>query len=451
MSKYDYDYIVVGGGSGGIASARRAASYGARVLVIEKGPLGGTCVNVGCVPKKIMWQAAHFAHQNLLAEDYGFQPREALLDWGTLKEKRDAYIKRLNQIYQNNLLKSGVTVVHGMGTLIDDSTVSVEGKAYRAPHILIAVGGVPLRPEIAGADHGLTSNDFFELTTCPKTCLIAGSGYIALELAGVLQALGCKVDLLIRTRRVLRSFDEPLSEHLLETLRLAPDGPHIHQQTTIHSVEKTKSGVRCHLEQGESLEAEQLIWAVGREPLLKPLGLERLGLAPTPTGGLAVDAYQNTEVKGIYAVGDVTQKKELTPVAIAAGRRLADRLFGGQENAHLDYGCIPTVVFTHPPLGTVGLSEQEAVEQHGKDAIRVYESKFTNLMYSLSEYKPKTYMRLITLLPSEKILGLHVVGDGADEMLQGFAVAVKMGATKQDFDRTVAIHPSASEEFVTMT
>lgn len=448
MTQSDFDYIVIGGGSGGIASARRAASYGVKVLLIEGGPLGGTCVNVGCVPKKVMWNAASMSEFLHDASAYGFDVQKPSFNWAEVKVKRDQYILRLNGIYDRNLAKSEVTVVRGWAEFKDEKTVSVNGENYTGKHFLIATGGRPMIPNIPGADLGIDSDGFFELESLPKSVAISGSGYIAVELAGVLNALGSDVHLYLRKERTLRAFDAGLATVLEAEMEQA--GITIHKHTEVKSVAKKGDSLNVTCSQGNDRVVETLIWAIGRLPNTA-IGLEKAGVNLDKSGYIVVDKFQNTDQKGIYALGDVTGKAQLTPVAIAAGRRLANRLFNGDKDAHLNYDNIPSVIFSHPPIGTVGLSEEEAKAKHGAENIKVYTSQFTNMYHALTERKTKTMMKLVCLLPEEKILGAHGIGIGLDEMMQGFAVAVKMGATKSDFDDTVAIHPTAAEEFVTMT
>ncbi|XP_004408341.1 PREDICTED: glutathione reductase, mitochondrial isoform X4 [Odobenus rosmarus divergens] len=375
-----YDYLVIGGGSGGLASARRAAELGARAAVVESHKLGGTCVNVGCVPKKVMWNTAvhsEFMHDHV---DYGFQSCESKFNWRVIKEKRDAYVSRLNTIYQNNLTKSHIEIIHGHAAFTCDPepTVEVNGNKYTAPHILIATGGVPSRPQesqIPGACLGITSDGFFQLEELPGRSVIVGAGYIAVEIAGILSALGSKTSLMIRHDKGIQTDDK---------------------------------------------------------------------------GHIIVDEFQNTSVKGVYAVGDVCGKALLTPVAIAAGRKLAHRLFECKEDSKLDYDNIPTVVFSHPPIGTVGLTEDEAIYKYGKENVKTYSTTFTPMYHAVTKRKTKCVMKMVCATAEEKVVGIHMQGIGCDEMLQGFAVAVKMGATKADFDNTVAIHPTSSEELVTL-
>lgn len=446
----NYDYIVIGGGSGGIASARRAASYGAKTLLIESGRLGGTCVNVGCVPKKVMWNAAHLNAGLSLARDYGFKFGETTFDWPSLKQKRDAYIKRLNKVYARNLGGSGVDVVVGYGSFVRPNTIEVNAEQFSAEHILIATGGQPWVPDVPGAALGISSDGFFELEDLPKRTLVIGAGYIATELAGVLNALGSEVTMLLRKHQLLRTFDESLSSTVMQSMTNA--GVDIQTCIQLAGLEQNADGSICALQAdgGHCGHFDSVIWAIGRRPNTQSLGLDHAGIETDSAGFIPVDDYQNTVVKGVKAVGDVTGAAQLTPVAIAAGRRLADRLFDGQSEAKLDFTLIPTVVFSHPPIGTIGLTEQQAVDQYGMADLKIYRSEFTNMLYAVSAHKSPTVMKLICQGENEKVVGCHVIGEGADEMLQGFAVAIKMGATKADFDATVAIHPTAAEEFVTM-
>jgi len=443
-----YDLLVIGGGSGGLAHAQRAAEYGAKAAVIEYGPLGGTCVNVGCVPKKVMWYAAHHAHGFHHAGSYGFDIEVKGHDWGALKARRDAYIERLNGIYNKNLDRRGVTYIAGSARLVDANTVDVDGSEYKADRIVIATGGRPSVPNIPGAELGITSDGFFELDERPQRVLIAGSGYIAVELAGVFNALGSDVQLVVRKNSVLRSFDNMLSAELMEAM----DRADIELDTGVipESVEKTTEGLVLHAEDGRTFgPVDCLVWAIGRTPNTASLGAQSAGVEQDKYGFILTDKFQQTNVENIFALGDVTGRAALTPVAIAAGRRLADRLYGGMEGRHLEYELIPTVIFSHPTIGTVGMTEDEARAEYGDD-IKVYMSGFTGMYYALGDKKQRSVMKLITAGDDERVVGCHVIGEGADEMMQGFAVAMRMGATKKDFDDTVAIHPTSSEELVTM-
>jgi len=443
-----YDLLVVGGGSAGLAHAQRAAEYGANAAVVEQGPLGGTCVNVGCVPKKVMWYAAHYSHQLHHAADYGYGVSVDGHDWSALKDRRDAYVKRLNDIYDNNLSKRGVTYIQGDARFIDANTVEVGGKKYSAERLVVATGGQPIVPDIPGAEHGITSDGFFELEDQPKRVLIAGSGYISVELAGIFSGLGSETQVIVRKEGVLRSFDKMLSSELMDAMRKS--GITLDTAVVPASVRKMDEGVVLTAEDGREFgPADALIWAVGRSPNTATLDLDKAGVDMDEQGFVPTDDLQQTNVENIQALGDVTGREALTPVAIAAGRRLADRLYGGMEGRHLDYRLIPTVIFSHPTIGTVGMTEDEARDEFGDD-MKVYTSEFTPMFYALGEDKQRTAMKLITAGEDERVVGCHVFGDGADEMLQGFAVAMRMGATKKDFDDTVAIHPTNAEEVVTM-
>lgn len=445
-----YDLIVVGAGSGGIATANRAASYGARVLLIEKTRLGGTCVNVGCVPKKVMWNAANLQEMLHMAPAYGLAVDKGLsCDWPSLVKARDEYVARLNGIYERNLGKNGVKVLRGQAVLTGSRTVSVDGQSYEGAHILIASGGRPRIPAIAGAELGMSSDGFFALKERPQKVAVIGGGYIGVEMGCILAAMGSEVSLIVKYPQILRGFDRDLVESLEG--EMAELGLTVVTQQQIVAVKKAANGsISLSSACGQSFDGfDVLLWAIGREPITD-IGSVEQNIRLDEAGCIEVDKYQNTSVPGIYAVGDVTGKFPLTPVAIAAGRKLADRLFGGVSDAHLEYEAIPSVVFSHPPLATVGMTQDEAEESYGKERIKVYRSEFVNMFYALGEKKSKSKMKLVTLLPDEKILGAHVLGMGADEMIQGIAIAVRMGAAKADFDRTVAVHPTGAEEFVLM-
>jgi glutathione reductase (NADPH) len=443
-----YDLITIGGGSGGLAAAQRAAQHGARVLLVESGRLGGTCVNVGCVPKKVMWNAATIADAIAYAADYGFEASLAGHDWRELKRRRDAYVARLNEIYARNLEMRDVDLVRGLARFTGDHEIEVDGRRYASEHVIVATGGHPIVPTLPGAELGITSDGYFELEERPRRVALVGSGYVSVELGGVFSALGSEVTIATRYDGVLRSFDTMLRESLMNEMR--SDGIEILEQAIPAGLERDDSGIVLALTDGRRIERlDCVIWAVGRAPSTSGLGLDRAGIETDPNGFIATDEWQNTSVERVYAIGDVTGREALTPVAIAAGRRLADRLFGGQPQRRLDYALIPTVIFSHPPIGTIGLTEAEARGRHGDD-MRVYTSGFVPMYYALSERKHRAAMKLVTVGADERIVGAHVIGQGADEMLQGFAVAIRMGARKRDFDDTVAIHPTSAEEFVTM-
>ena len=447
---FDYDLVVIGAGSGGLAAVQRAASYGAKCAVIEHGPMGGTCVNVGCVPKKVMWFGASVAH--VLAHDaadYGFRVSVDHFDWPTLKAARDQYVNGINGRYAGALEKAGVEVIYGSAEVTSANTVTIDGKTLSAEQLLVACGGHPTVPDVPGAEHGITSDGFFELEQRPARVAVVGSGYIAVELAGMLNALGSAVTMIVRKTHLLRPFDSMIRELLMEQVRA--DGIVVETQTQTERVEKCSDGsLSLHCTDGRVLDGfNAVIWAVGRDPSTAGLGLDTAGVEMDAAGFVSVDAYQTTNVPNVSALGDVTGKYPLTPVAIAAGRRWADRVYGGMSGRKLDYHTIATVVFSHPPIGTVGMTEEEARAAHG-EAVKVYSAQFKPMYYAFSSHPRKTAVKLVTLGEEERIIGIHVIGNGADEMMQGFAVAMRMGATKSDFDDTVAIHPTSSEELVTL-
>lgn len=443
-----FDLIVIGGGSGGLAHAQRAAEYGAKAAVIESGPLGGTCVNVGCVPKKLMWYAADHAHMLEHAADFGFDVSVNGHDWADLKSKRDAYVARLNDIYEANLERRGVDYIRGEARFVDANAVDVGGRRLEGDKLVIATGGYPIVPRIAGAELGITSDGFFELPERPERVALVGSGYVAVEFAGIFNELGSDTSILVRKDEVLRSFDVMLRNEL-ETNMVA-SGMTLEKGVVPRELVKTDEGLRLiSVDDREFGEFDAVVWAVGRAPNTESLDLEAAGVQADDEGYARTDDWQRTNVGHIFALGDVTGRPALTPVAIAAGRRLADRLFGGMSERHLDYEWIPTVIFTHPPIGTVGLTEDEAQARYGKD-LKIYETRFNPMLCAFSEKKSQTAMKLLTVGSEERIVGCHIIGDGADEMLQGFAVAIRMGATKQQFDDSVAIHPTSAEELVTM-
>ena len=445
----EFDLIVIGGGSGGLAAGQRAAEYGARVVVVESHRLGGTCVNVGCVPKKVMWYAADLAEGLRDAAGYGFGVPAGAHDWSQLKEKRDAYILRLNDIYETNLARRGIALVRGRARFLDRRTVEVGDNRLSAPHIIIATGGRPVVPDIPGSDLGITSDGFFELTERPRRVAVVGSGYIAIELAGIFAALGSEVSLVLRTGAALKQFDAMLGESMLKIL--GEEGVRIDTHAAPEKLTGEAQVLRLATRDGRQLGPfDCVLWAVGRASAVSDLALARAGVGCDADGFIMTDKYQVTDTAGIYAIGDVTGRAQLTPVAIAAGRRLSDRLFGGKADRHLDYHNIPTVVFGHPPIGTVGLTERGAREDYGDDNVTVFKSSFVPMYHQLTSRKPRCDMKLVTVGPEKRVVGIHVIGPGADEMMQGFAVAVRMGVTKAELDDTVAIHPTSAEELVTM-
>ncbi|KAA1164553.1 MULTISPECIES: glutathione-disulfide reductase [Pseudoalteromonas] len=449
-----FDYIAIGGGSGGIASANRAAMRGAKVALIEAKHMGGTCVNVGCVPKKVMWHGAQVAEAiNLYAPDYGFNVEVKGFDWSKLVESREAYIGRIHKGYDSGLASNGVTVIKGFAKFVDNKTVEVNGEHYTADHILIAVGGRPSIPHIEGAEHGIDSNGFFELKEQPKRVAVIGAGYIAVELAGVLHGLGTETHLFVRKHSPLRNFDPYIVETLVDVM--AAEGPTLHTESVPHKLVKEDDGsVTLHLDNGKTHNVDQVIWAIGRQPTTDAINVAAAGVEVNSDGFVKVDEFQNTTAKNVYAVGDIIENGiELTPVAVKAGRTLSERLFNKElpDDLKMDYSLVPTVVFSHPPIGTIGLTEQEAISQYGEENVKIYQSGFTAMYTAVTKHRQPCKMKLVCAGPDEKVVGLHGIGFAVDEMIQGFAVAMKMGATKADFDAVVAIHPTGSEEFVTMT
>ena len=446
----EYDIIAIGGGSGGSATMNRAAMYGAKAAVIEGNIIGGTCVNVGCVPKKVMWYGALVSETlKNYAADYGYTIGETSFDFKTLRKNREAYIERSRQAFSNNFNRNGIDYIEGYARFVDKNTVEVNGELIRAKHIVIATGSYAFIPNVPGSEFGGTSDDVFVWEELPESVSIIGAGYIAVELAGVLHGLGVKTDLFVRKGGPLRGFDQGIVEVLVEEMK--KNGQPLHTHKVPQKLEKLDNGdIQIHFEDGTTHTSQKVIWAVGRKANVSQLNLEAAGVALNERGFIQVDEYQNTTTPGIYALGDVSGEKELTPVAVKAGRTLSERLFNGKTDTKMDYELIPTVVFSHPAIGSIGLSQEQAEAKYGAENIKVYESNFAGMYSAITVHRQMTKLKLITLGEEEKIIGLHGIGEGVDEMIQGFAVALKMGATKADFDATVAIHPTASEEFVTM-
>jgi len=447
-----FDVIAIGAGSGGLSVVERAALYGAKTAVIESGELGGTCVNLGCVPKKVMWYGASVAHALHDAEDYGFDVTIGDLNWEKLVMKRDNFIGGINDWYFDFLAEAKVELIEGYAKFIDNKTLEVDGERYTADHIVISTGGRPIIPsDIEGADYGITSDGFFEDIdeVQPKKVVVVGGGYIALEFAMLLNGLGSDVSVLHQAWPVLEGFDASIQATLRQ--QMESDGIHINDDGIISKVEKqSDDNLTIYFTDGNKItDVDALIWAIGRVPNTDNIGLDNTDVELDQRGMIVVDDEEKTSVDGIYAIGDIIGKAPLTPVAIAAGRRLADRLYGGKPERKMSYDNIATVMFTHPPIGTIGLSEEKAREEYG-DSVKVYETSFVPLYHQMTRNKVKTLMKLIVTGEEEKIVGCHIIGLGADEMLQGFAVAIRMGATKQDFDDTIAIHPVSAEELVTM-
>jgi len=443
----DFDLVVVGGGSGGLAGAFRAAQHGARVALLEPGALGGTCVNVGCVPKKAMWLAADLAHKLVIAKQLGFSLPAALptLDWPAFIAFRQRYIGNIHQSYLQRLENAGIALMPVRGRLQAAGAIACDnGVVLRAPAVLVATGGHPWHPDIPGAELGTDSEGFFAFTAAPARVAIIGGGYISVELGAVLQALGSRVELFVRGDRLLNSFDADISRQLAEDLR--QQGVRLHFDHEVRVLGGSAGAVTVD-DVADRFEA--VIFATGRRPNTQDLGLEDAGVGLDRNGFVAVDAWQRTTAEGVHAVGDVTGRPALTPVAIAAARRLMDRLFGGQPDSRLDYEGVPTVVFSHPPVGIVGLTEAQARQRHG-DAVIVHRTGFRPMLNALADVPQRSLFKLVCVGAEQRVVGIHLLGEGADEMLQGFAVALKRGITMDDLHDTVAIHPTSAEELVLM-
>jgi glutathione reductase (NADPH) len=443
-----FDLIVLGGGSGGLATAFRAARHGARVALLEPGALGGTCVNVGCVPKKALWYAGQLAQEQRLALDYGFASTPGALDWEHFRQLRQQYIDGIRQRYATRLAESGIQVFAETGRFVAPDTVATSsGEELRATQIVIATGGRPRRLDLPGFELGLVSDDIFALRSLPKRIAVIGGGYIAIEFAGLFNALGSEVTLHVR-HRMLTGFDAELVDALER--QMVADGIRITHQVEVTGLHREGDAIVLDDEvHGPCGPYDAVLWAVGRVPNSDRIDLDAAGIHADERGHIVTDAWQNTNVAGICAVGDVTERPELTPVAVAAGRRLADRLFGGQPDSRLDYDNIPSVIFADPPMGMVGLTEAQAREFHG-DQVRICRASFTPLQWAVAGQRHQSQMKIICEGEDERVVGIHVLGSGADEMLQGFAVALKMGLRRRDLEATVAIHPSSAEELLFM-
>jgi glutathione-disulfide reductase len=448
MNTQHYDLISIGGGSGGLAVAERAAMLGARTAIIDPRRLGGTCVNNGCVPKKVMWYAAELAHAVDEARGFGIPARRDRTDWQTLLAGRDRYVSNINTYWDGYVRERGISHIQGYATFVDARTVEVTGERYTADHIVLATGSQPIVPPVPGAELGITSDGFFGLQQQPARVAVIGGGYIGVELSGVLNALGSNVTLIALEDRLMERFDSMISAALEKEMRR--QGVRVHTGFQVTALSRSADGISVTSANEALIPGfDTVIWAVGRRPNTRGLQLDAAGVEVSPGGTIPVDAYENTNVSGIYAIGDTTGKMPLTPVAVAAGRKLAERLFNGKFDSRVDYDNIPSVVFSHPPIGTVGITEDEARLRHGQD-VTIYTSEFTPMRHALSTHGTTTAMKLVCAGREEKVVGIHLIGDNADEMLQGFAVAVKMGATRADFDNTIAIHPTSAEELVTM-
>jgi glutathione reductase (NADPH) len=445
VAEYDYDLFVIGAGSGGVRASRFSATNGARVAVAEDQFMGGTCVNVGCIPKKLFVYASHFHEDFADAAAYGWTVKPDSFDWRTLVDNKDKEISRLNGIYRRMLEGAGVTIVDGRATVVDPHTVAVAGKNYTAEHILVAAGSWPNDLRYEGGEHVITSNEAFFLDKLPKKVVIEGGGYIAVEFAGIFNGLGVDTTLSYRGSLIMRGFDEDIRQHLQGEME--KKGIKLKLNASFEKVEKTDAGLTVHLDDGTTLEADTVMSAIGRRPNVNGLGLEEAGVALKDNGAVIVDDYFQTNVKSIYAIGDIIDRYQLTPVALAEGMAVYKTLFRDEPSA-VDYEYIPTAVFSQPPIGTVGLMEDEAREKYGD--VSIFKNTFRTLKNTLTGSDEQTFMKMIVDKASDKVVGIHMVGTDAGEMTQGFAVAMKAGATKAVFDSTIGIHPTSAEEFVTM-
>jgi glutathione reductase (NADPH) len=446
MMSERFDLIVLGAGSGGLSAAQHAARLGARVALFDADALGGTCVNRGCVPKKAMWYAAQIADMHRLAADIGFDATPMRLDWARFRQLRDQYIAGIRQRYATRLDTAGIHIVPHVARVVSaDTVVTEQGLQFTAPHIVIATGARPRRLDIPGFELGMLSDDIFALDAPPQHIAIVGGGYVAVEFACLMHGLGCQVDLLVR-EHLLAGFDHELVETLAAYMQAR--GIRMLRNTQIKAAHGEPGAVTLEANDGSRLGAyDAVLWAVGRVPNSSGIGLEDLGVACDEEGRILVDAFQNTNVRGIYAVGDVTDRKALTPVAVAAGRALSDRLIGGHADARFDDSAIPSVVFSEPPMGTVGLTEQQAHARYG-DAVNVHSGRYTPLLLMVAGRSEKSVVKLICVGEDRRVVGIHVLGPGSDELLQGFAVALQKGLYWRDLKAAIAIHPTAAEELL---
>jgi glutathione reductase (NADPH) len=446
LANREFDLFVIGAGSGGVRAARFSAAHGARVAVAEDRYLGGTCVNVGCIPKKLFVYASHFRDEMEDATSgFGWTVQSSSFDWPTLRDNKTREIERLNRFHEGLLRDAGVAHIEGRARLVDPHTVEVAGKHYTAENILVATGGWPTVPEIPGVEFAMTSNEMFDLDRLPRKAIIVGGGYIAVEFACIFQGLGVDITQLYRGPLFLRGFDLDVREHLAEQIRNR--GIDLRFDTNVTAIEKTDKGIRATLTDSSTLDADLILFATGRHPNIDDLGLEAVGVALGPGGAISVDEYSRTNVPSVWAIGDVTNRINLTPVALHEGVCLSETLFNDNPRAP-DHEYVPAAVFSQPPVGTVGLTESAARETFAE--IDVYRSTFRALKHTLTDGKERTMMKLVVDRASDRVVGLHMVGPDAGEIVQGFAVAIKAGATKADFDATIGIHPTSAEEFVTM-
>ena len=445
MPRYDFDLFTIGAGSGGVAGTRRAGAYGARTAICEELRVGGTCVLRGCVPKKLLVYGSEFASAFADAPGFGWSVTEATHDWGALIAAKDKELDRLHGIYINMLKNAKVEIIDGRGVVVDPHTVEVNGKTYTAENIMIAVGGWPETPQLPGVEHVISSNEALDLPSLPKRIVIVGGGYIAVEFAGIFAGFGSEVVEIIRRDHVLRGFDEDVRVHLGTEMK--GRGIDIRGNTELARIDKHPGGYTVTTKAGDKIETDCVMYATGRAPNTKGLGLAELGVEMTPNGAVKVDEWQRTSVKSIYAVGDVTDRINLTPVAIAEGRAIAETLYNDNP-IRMDHADVPSAVFSNPPIGTVGLTEDQARKKYGE--VDIYQTRFKPMKNTLSGRDERTFMKLVVDARTDRVVGCHMLGPDAPEIIQGLAIAVKCGATKKQFDATVGIHPSAAEEFVTM-
>ncbi|GHD61638.1 glutathione-disulfide reductase [Thalassobaculum fulvum] len=445
MARYDYDLITIGAGSGGVRASRLAGRYGAKVAVVEELRVGGTCVLRGCVPKKLLVYGSHLRHEIEDMAGYGWSVEGVSHDWGAMIAAKEKELDRLHGIYMNLLKGAGNTVLDGRGVVVDPHTVAVDGKRYTAERILIATGGWPTLPDVPGIEHAITSNEALDLTERPQRVAIVGSGFIAVEFAGIFHGFGSETHLIYRADKVLRGFDEDVRTAL--TAELEKKGINLLPETLPTRIEKADGCYVVHLSDGETLEVDAIMYATGRAPNTKGLGLAEAGVELTANGAVKVDEWSRSSVPSIWAIGDVTDRIQLTPVALAEGQAFAETEFNGNP-IRPDHDDVPSAVFSQPPVGTVGLTEAQAREKYGD--LDVYVSGFRPMKYTLTHNTERGFMKLIVDRGSQRVVGAHMLGVDAPEIIQGVAIAVRMGATKRDFDRTIGIHPTAAEEFVTM-
>lgn len=446
--QFDFDLLVIGGGSGGVRAARMAVAQGVRVALVEKQYLGGTCVNVGCIPKKLFHYAAQFSEQCHESVGFGWSSEKHTHDWQTMTANVQAEVHRLNGIYQKLLLDAGVEVLRGTAKLLGNHAVAVDGKTITAQRILLAVGGAPWKPQITGVEHAITSNEFFSLPQKPEKAIVVGGGYIAVELAGILQALGASTTVLYRGDTLLRHFDSDISQFLQQ--EIIKKGINLQLSDNVAAIEKTDAGLLVRCESGKTLQADCVLYATGRKPVTAQLGLEQTAVQLKSSGHIVVDENFCTHEPSIFALGDAVGRKELTPVATAEAMWLVDHWYGSGARERIDYKLVPSAVFSSPEVAAVGLTQQQAEQSYGVNDVVIFRTDFRPLKHTVSGSSERMLMKLVVQQSTDRVLGLHMVGAEAGEIVQGFAVAIQAGATKKQFDKTIGIHPTVAEEFVTL-